>query len=83
MGVITREVTDMPEEEVGKGSESPEATNAIDGKVIIKTWYIWTSELVCTRVQVKWGFTLIMFVHREWEVRAIQPGMAIGWVCLA
>ncbi|KAH0925575.1 hypothetical protein HID58_017831 [Brassica napus] len=45
VGVITREVTDMPEEEVGKGSESPEATNAIDGKAIIKTWYIWISEL--------------------------------------
>ncbi|WZZ15960.1 hypothetical protein YC2023_109049 [Brassica napus] len=32
VGVITREVTEMPEEEVGKGSESPEATNAIDVK---------------------------------------------------
>lgn len=43
MGVITREVTDaVPEKEVGKGTEYAEATKAIDGKVIIEYWYIWT-----------------------------------------
>lgn len=43
MSVITREVTDaMPKKEVGKGSEYAEATKAIDGKVIIESWYIWT-----------------------------------------